>query len=96
MTGHVRPTPYSRTRRQLPERIERLRWLRQAVSDPEGCTRETEVDDAVVRVVRADGGQVEMRVDAQELSQRLADEFFGRRYKTHVDDGVIVFVGRPV
>jgi hypothetical protein len=54
-------------------RIERLRWLRQALNDPEECTRETEVDGAVVRVVRANGGQVDMRVDPQELSDRLDD-----------------------
>ena len=96
MSANVRPTPFPRTRRQLPERIERLRWLRQATSDPEGCARETEIDGALVRVVRAEGGTVEMRVEAQELAQRLAHEFFGRSYRTQSENGAVVFVGRPM
>jgi hypothetical protein len=95
MPPNVRPTPYSRTRRRLPERIERLRWLRAAVHDPAGCVREAQVDELLVRVQPADGGAVELRVEPLDRGQRLVDEFFGRRYRTHPENGSAVFVGRP-
>ena len=96
MTPGVRLTPHSRTRRQLPVRIERLRWLRDAARDPSGCTREAAVDDAVLRVRPTHGGHVELRVEPLDAAETLAKAFFGRRYRTRSEQGSIVFIGRPI
>jgi hypothetical protein len=87
---------YRRTRRQLPERIRHLRWLREALGDPPGCERRTTVDDATVWVSNCGDGRIELRVDPPDLAQRLADEFFGHRYQTRAEQGDVVFIGRPL
>jgi hypothetical protein len=87
---------FQRARRRLPERVTRLRWLRDATADPPDCERRTVIDDAEVWV-RPDGNAlVELRVDPTERAQRLADEFFGQRYETRPEAGAAVFVGRPL
>lgn len=86
---------FQRGRRRLPERVTRLRWLRDAAADPAGCERRTVVDDAEVTARPCGNGHVELRVDPTERAPRLADEFFGRRYETREAEGV-VFVGRPL
>lgn len=92
----MRPTPYSRTKRRLPVRIERLRWLRGALADPLGCVRETEVDEITVRATPIDGEQIEPAAAPAERADRLADEFFGRRYKARAEGSSVVFIGRPL
>src|SRR3954452_19264970 len=82
-----RPSRYGRTRRRLPERVIRLRWLRDAASDSRAPSAEPSST-----AWRSRSGQrnryVELRVVPIRDAQRLADEFFGRRYETgHHSDG---------
>jgi hypothetical protein len=87
---------FRRGRRRLPERVKRLHWLRDAASDPPGCERRTVIDDAEVSVRPCGHGRVELRVDPTQRAQRLADEFFGRRYETRAEAAGVVFVGQPL
>lgn len=87
---------FRRTRRRLPERVTRLRWLRDAAGDPPGCERRTIVDDAEVSARPAGNRRVELRVEPVDRGQRLADEFFGRRYETRSESGGLVFTGEPL
>jgi hypothetical protein len=87
--------PFQRGRRRLPERVARLRWLRDAAADPPGCERRTIVDDIEVTVRPHLDGRVELRLDDSKAARRLADEFFGRRYEVRSEAGLVVFIGPP-
>lgn len=87
---------FRRGRRRLPERVTRLRWLRDAGSDPPGCERRTVVDEATVTAQPAGAGRVELRIEQHHRAKRLADEFFGGRYDAREEAAGVVFIGQPL